>query len=148
MSKAKEIGYWVATGIVVFCMTGGIFELTSMRVTVDGLGKLGYPAYIVPFLGLGKVLAILAIVWPGFPRLKEWAYAGILFNMLGATVSHVACGEATWHVVVTLVIAGLTMVSWALRPESRKLGALRTPAGDDRAQDIGVGGGQVVRVAQ
>ena len=84
--------------------------------------RLGYPPYIIPALGLGKALAILAILWPGRPRLKEWAYAGIFFNMVGAAVSHVAVRDPAWSIVVTLTIAGITLASWALRPPSRKLG--------------------------
>jgi DoxX-like family len=122
--RAKRVGYWVATGLLVFCMTGGVFELLAMKVTVDGITRLGYPAYIVPAFGLGKVLAIFAILWPGLPRLKEWAYAGIFFNMIGATVSHVACKDAAWSIVVTVTIAAITLASWALRPQSRTLGDL------------------------
>jgi len=121
-TKAKRIGYWVTTGLVVFCMTGGIFELLGLKTTLDGIMKLGYPAYIIPALGLGKVLAILAILWPGLPRLKEWAYAGIFFNMMGATVSHVACNDASWSIIVTVTIAAITLASWALRPEDQRLG--------------------------
>jgi hypothetical protein len=59
---------------------------------------------------------------PGFPRLKEWAYAGIFFNMTGAAaVSHAVHGDAVWHVIVTLIFAVLAVVSWALRPPSRRL---------------------------
>jgi len=99
-----------------------------VTTTVEGMMKLGYPAYIIPALGLGKVLAIVAILWPGFPRLKEWAYAGIFFNMLGAIVSHVACKDPAWTVVVTVTIAALTLASWALRPQSRRLGDSPTRA--------------------
>ena len=122
-TKAKTIGYWVTTGILVFCMTGGIFELLGVKTTIDGIMKLGYPSYIIPALGLGKVLAILAILWPGLPRLKEWAYAGIFFNMAGAFVSHVATHDPAWSVVVTATIAGITLASWALRPQDRRLEA-------------------------
>jgi len=118
---SRRIGYWVTTGVLVFCMTGGIFELVGAKITVDGITKLGYPAYIIPALGLGKILAILAILWPGLPRLKEWAYAGIFFNMVGAVVSHVAHDDPAWSIVVTTTIAAITLASWALRPESRRL---------------------------
>jgi hypothetical protein len=121
-TKARTIAYWLATGILVFCMTGGIFELMGLKTTMDGIMKLGYPSYIIPALGLGKVLAILAILWPGLPRLKEWAYAGIFFNMMGATVSHVARNDGAWILVVTLTIAAITLASWALRPQNRRLG--------------------------
>jgi hypothetical protein len=123
VNKAKRIGYWVTTGLLVFCMTGGIFELLRLRPTIEGIMRLGYPAYIIPALGLGKVLAILALLWPGLPRLKEWAYAGIFFNMMGAMVSHVARNDGAWIIVVTITIAGITLASWALRPQSRRLGA-------------------------
>jgi hypothetical protein len=122
VTKVKTIGYWVATGLLVFCMTGGVFELLALKPTIEGIMRLGYPSYIIPALGLGKVLAIIAILWPGLPRLKEWAYAGIFFNMLGAIVSHVAHDDAAWILVVTVVIAAITLASWGLRPESRRLG--------------------------
>jgi hypothetical protein len=120
-SKAKTIAYWVTTGVVVFCMTGGIFELLRVQATVEGITKLGYPAYIIPALGLAKVLAIVTLLWPGLPRLKEWAYAGIFFNMMGAVVSHVAHHDAAWSIVVTVTIAAITLASWALRPQDRRL---------------------------
>ncbi len=121
-TRGKTIGYWVTTGVLVFCMTGGIFELLGIKMTVDGITRLGYPSYIIPALGLGKVLAILAILWPGLPRLKEWAYAGIFFNMMGAFVSHVAHHDPAWSLAVTLTIGELTLASWGLRPASRRLG--------------------------
>lgn len=120
-AKTRKIAYWATTGLVVFCMTGGIFEMLGVRTTVEGIMRLGYPAYLIPLLGLGKVLAILAILWPGAARLKEWAYAGIVFNMIGATVSHLAHRDGAWITVVTLAITALTLASWALRPESRRL---------------------------
>jgi hypothetical protein len=76
-------------------------------------------------IGFWKVLGSLALLVPRFPgRLKEWAYAGIFFNMTGAAASHGVCGDAAWHVMVTLIFACLAVASWALRPESRTLGVL------------------------
>jgi hypothetical protein len=121
-TTAKTAGYWVTTGLLVFCMTGGFFELLGLKPTMEGIMRLGYPSYIIPALGLGKVLAILAVLWPRLPRLKEWAYAGIFFNMMGAFVSHVARNDAVWSIVVTVTIAVITLASWALRPPSRTLG--------------------------
>lgn len=120
-TKAKKIGYWVTTGLLVFCMTGGFFELFSAKMNVAGITKLGYPSYIIPALGAGKILAILAILWPGLPRLKEWAYAGIFFNMMGAIVSHFARHDPAWTKVVTVTIAAITLASWALRPPQSRL---------------------------
>ena len=122
-AKSKRIAYWVTTGVLVFCMTGGFFELLSLKTTTDGITKLGYPAYIIPVLGLGKVLAILAILWPGFPRLKEWAYAGFFFDLTAAAVSRAAVGDSVADIVAPLVFLALVVASWALRPASRSLAA-------------------------
>lgn len=131
MTKTKTIAYWVTTSLLVFCMTGGVFELLGLKMTIEGIMKLGYPAYIIPVLGLGKVLAIFAILWPGLPRLKEWAYAGIFFNMAGAVASHIAHEDGPAILVVALAVAALTLASWALRPENRRLGVLLERAAAD-----------------
>ncbi|MEO8151042.1 MAG: DoxX family protein [Bacteroidia bacterium] len=50
-------------------------------------GKLGYPIYIIPFIGIVKILGAIAILIPGFARIKEWAYAGLMIDLIGATYS-------------------------------------------------------------
>jgi len=125
-TKTKSVGYWMATGLVVSAMfSGGIAELAQRPETIEGMKQLGYPVYFLMILGFWKLLGSLALVVPGFPRVKEWAYAGIFFNMTGAAVSHLVCQDAAWHVVVTLALAALTVASWALRPASRTLGRYR-----------------------
>jgi hypothetical protein len=60
--------------------------------------KVGVPLYLIPFIGIAKVLGVIAILIPGFPKLKEWAYAGLFFDLIGATYSICASGEEvqTW----------------------------------------------------
>src|SRR6266480_3485002 len=60
----------------------------------------------------------------GVSRLKEWAYAGIFFELTGAAASFVARGEITGDLIAPLVLTGLAVASWALRPQSRTLGVL------------------------
>ena len=79
--------------------------------------------YFIMIIGFWKLLGSAALVAPGLPRVKEWAYAGIFFNMTGAAVSHVVNHSAGWHVGVTLGLAGVTIASWALRPASRTVTA-------------------------
>jgi hypothetical protein len=70
-------------------------------------------------------LGAIAILVPRFPRLKEWAYAGIFFDLTGAAASCAAVGgygAYGFHVIAPLIITGFTVASWALRPESRSLG--------------------------
>jgi len=123
--RARTIGYWAATAVVVFAMVGGgAAELAREPQTIQGMTHLGYPTYFVTIIGCWKLLGGVAILVPGLPRLKEWAYAGIFFNMTGAAVSHAVLGDPSWHVAVTLGLATLALVSWALRPETRTLGTI------------------------
>jgi hypothetical protein len=72
---------------------------------------------------------------PRFPRLKEWAYAGIFFNVTGPAASHAAIGDYgiyAFHILVNVFLVLLAVASWALRPQSRTLGALFFPRQDGR----------------
>jgi uncharacterized membrane protein YphA (DoxX/SURF4 family) len=115
----------VATAFLAFAVvSGGAAELVHRPDNVEGLVHLGYPAYFATIIGFWKVLGGLTVLAPRLPRLKEWAYAGIFFNMTGAAISHAVSGDAAWHVIVTGSLAVLAIVSWALRPPSRTLGVL------------------------
>jgi len=118
----KSISYWVITAMLAFFIgSGGAAELAGVPGTVEGLVQLGYPAYFATINGFWKLLGAIAILVPGFPRLKEWAYAGIFFNMTGAAATSLFTHNAAWHVVVDLVLVALAVASWALRPASRRL---------------------------
>ena len=88
---------------------------------IEAMTKLEYPSYLAVILGVWKVLGGVAVLIPRFPRLKEWAYAGMLFDLTGAAASHAACGDPVGEIVTPLVILGIGMASWALRPDSRTL---------------------------
>src|SRR5262247_1057041 len=107
--------------VAFFIGSGGAAELMGVPGTVEGLVHLGYPVYFASIIGFWKALGAIAILAPGFPRLKEWAYAGIFFNMTGAAATGLFVGAAEWHVMVDIVLASLTVASWALRPASRRL---------------------------
>lgn len=122
--KPRIIGYWAATGLVAFAFAaGGAMDLSRSPQVLEGMSHLGYPAYFAGILGVWKVLGALALVAPRFPRLKEWAYAGIAFDLTGAAVSHFASGDDMGKVITPLVILGIAAASWALRPEGRMLAA-------------------------
>jgi uncharacterized membrane protein YphA (DoxX/SURF4 family) len=125
----KAIGYWTATVLVALpLLSGGTAQFLLQKDTVEAITRLGYPAYFIVILGFWKVLGGIALLAPRFPRLKEWAYAGAFFNLTGAAASHLVCGSASWRVVLTIVLASLAVISWALRPPSRTLGILFPPA--------------------
>ena len=124
--KAKSITYWTTTILVAFFMSGGIAQVLRLPPTIDGFHRvLGYPVYFVVILGVWKILGAIAILVPGLPRLKEWAYAGIFFDLTGAAVTNAAAadyGAYAFHIIAPLVITVLLIASWALRPPSRILG--------------------------
>ncbi len=123
--KTKAIAYWVVTALLLFnVLAGGVAELMQRKDNAEGMIALGYPLYFMLILGVWKVLGTAAVLAPGLPRLKEWAYAGIFFNMTGAAISHAVSGDAAWHMYYTGFLAALTIASWALRPQSRILGGL------------------------
>jgi uncharacterized membrane protein len=134
--KAKRIAYWTTTVLVAFFMSGGVTQILQFKANPHGVvPQLGYPMYFFAILGFWKVLGALAILVPRFPRLKEWAYAGIFFDVTGAAASCAAVGvygAYGFHVIAPLVIAGLAVASWALRPASRTIGIL-IPATNGRA---------------
>lgn len=118
----KRVAYWVCTGLVVFFIgSGGVAYAMQVPDVVQGVVALGFPAHFVVLLGVWKVLGSIAIVVPGFPLIKEWAYAGIMFDLTGAASASLATGGEWWHAAAPLSIAVLVAVSWALRPESRRL---------------------------
>ena len=126
--RSRSIAYWTTTILVAFFMTGGVAQVLQYRANPHGVvPELGYPMYFFAILGVWKILGAITILVPGFPRLKEWAYAGIFFDLTGAAVSCAAVGgygAYGFHVLAPLIIAGLTVASWALRPQSRTVGLL------------------------
>ena len=81
---------------------------------------LGYPGYFMTILGLSYVLAGLTLLAPGVPRLKEWAYAGLVFNYTGAALSHLAARDGSETLIGPIIFGILTMASWSLRPPNRR----------------------------
>jgi uncharacterized membrane protein YphA (DoxX/SURF4 family) len=118
----RLVVYWVTTAIVVAeCLVGGAADLLRLDPFFPLLTQLGYPAYLATILGTAKVLAGLFVAAPRLPRLKEWAYAGILINMLGAAASYLATGSSVGNYIPPLSFAALALISWALRPPTRRL---------------------------
>jgi uncharacterized membrane protein YphA (DoxX/SURF4 family) len=135
-TKTKSIVYWTMTGLVAFFIGGGgASQIVQYFGNPHGVvPALAYPMYFFCILGAWKVLGAIAILVPRFPRLKEWAYAGIFFDLTGAAISCAAVGgygAYGFHVIAPLIITGFTVASWALRPPSRTLG-VPFPARENR----------------
>jgi hypothetical protein len=120
--KAQAVGYWVCTVLIgLSFLSGGVADLLRPPPVIEGMTHLGYPAYFVIILGVWKVLGGGVVLLPGLALIKEWAYAGMIFDLTGASASHLASGDDVRHIVTPLVLAVLVVASWALRPEGRRL---------------------------
>ena len=116
----RPAAYWTTTSIVVAeAGVGGLMDLLHQPPFVATMEHLGYPTYFATILGVAKLLAVPALLAPGLPRLREWAYAGIMINMLGAAASHVGAGDPPRNLVAPLAFAAITLASWWLRPTLR-----------------------------
>lgn len=104
-------------------ISGGAFDVGRGEQVRGIMSHLGYPVYVAALIGVWKVLGGLTILAPRFPRLKEWAYAGMFFDLSGAAISHGSVGDPPARVLTPLAILVLVVASWALRPKSRVLGA-------------------------
>jgi uncharacterized membrane protein YphA (DoxX/SURF4 family) len=112
-SKRDRIIFWISTGLFgAFMLSSAIPNIMSTQEWVDVFKMLGYPAYMLPFLGVAKLLGSIAILIPGFPRIKEWAYAGMFFDLIGAVYSGLAVGGFDPQMLVLLVPFGLGALSY------------------------------------
>ncbi len=110
--KKTNIIYWVSTGLFAFFMLGSaIPDILIMPMAVEGFKGIGYPAYLVPFLGWAKLLGVIGILVPGYPRIKEWAYAGLIYDIIGAIYS-VAFVESISTWAPMLIIPAIGAVSY------------------------------------
>ncbi|MET9022791.1 DoxX family protein [Actinopolymorpha sp. NPDC004070] len=114
--------YWTATALLVGeCAIGGAMDLLRMPPFYPVMIELGYPSYLSTIMGTAKIAAAVVLVAPHLPRLKEWAYAGVMIDLLGAIASTVAAHQPLSGLVAPFAFAGLALLSWALRPPTRRL---------------------------
>jgi len=122
MEKRKLIWYWIITVILSFCIfSGGLAQALLVKGVIQGFKPLGYPMYFISLIGIWKMLGVIAILIPKFKLLKEWAYVGIFFTMTGAVISHIASNDVSVQIIAPVVLAVFTVLSWYLRPASRKI---------------------------
>ena len=129
MTKTNKIIYWVCTlWLALGMVSTGMVQLLHVQAEgalappgVYGIKYLGYPVYLLTILGVWKLLGVVAILVPKFPLLKEWAYAGFFFLMMGALFSHIAMKDPLVEFLPGLLLLALTILSWYFRPAERRL---------------------------
>lgn len=122
MKRTKTI-FWIATTIIV--LWEGAMPLGTLLFAPQyanaGTKPLGYPDYFAYALIICKVLGVVAIALPAFPKkIKEWAYAGLTFNLVFATLSHAVVDGNIGFIVFPLVVMGILALSYVSHQKLRQ----------------------------
>ncbi|MEZ0608172.1 DoxX family protein [Fibrella sp. WM1] len=107
--KTTNLIYWITTGLFAFVMLGSaIPDIMVMPEAVQGFKEIGLPAYLLPLVGWAKLFGVIALFVPGFPRLREWAYAGLMIDILGAIYCIAMSGKplGTWAPILVIPLVG------------------------------------------
>ena len=112
--KKINIIYWIFTGLLcalmLFSAIGGFANPEeSVKMMHD---HLQYPVYFITMLGIAKTLGVIALLTPGFPRLKEWAYAGFTFDLIAAVWSSIAVGDPIAPLLTFIIFFALVAGSY------------------------------------
>lgn len=114
--KKVNIIYWIATGLLVVLMLfSAISGLRPNEQTSAMMEHIGYGPHVLPFLSVAKILGVIALLLPKLPRLKEWAYAGFTFDLLGAVYSFMAVGDPfkNWApILIGFVLIAVSYIYW------------------------------------
>ncbi|MBC7848385.1 MAG: DoxX family protein [Chitinophagaceae bacterium] len=134
--KRDKIIYWVVTTLFSLALIGSsIMYLTKNSTIVDGFKFLGYPEYLIPLLGTAKFLGALALVNPWSSTLKEWAYAGFTFNLIGAAWTHIATNSPATSVFVFLAVLAVSYIFFQ-RLKTRKASTVITESSLSRSNVV------------
>jgi len=117
---ARKVAYWISTGIACLALLGSLTYLAGGAEVVAGFAKAGYPQHLRIVLGIAKPTAAIVLLLPGLALLKEWAYAGVTFALVMATISSYLSGEGM-KAGLPLVLLALVAVSYFTRPANRRL---------------------------
>jgi len=113
--KKTKIWYWITTVLFAgFMIFSAIPDIMMVPDAVTMITGLGYPKYFIPFIGVAKLVGALAILVPGFDRIKEWAYAGLFFDLAGATYSGIAVGGFQTPMLFMILPFGFLFLSYFL----------------------------------
>jgi DoxX-like family len=117
---ARKLAYWASTGLVAaMSLFAGFAYLSGSPQAVQGFAHVGYPQQLRIILGIAKPLGAIALLVPGVPKLKEWAYAGFTFAWISAFFAHYLGGDGP-RAFSPLVLLLLLVVSYLTRPASRQ----------------------------
>jgi hypothetical protein len=111
--KTARVIYWVITGFFAVTMImAGVMYIIGYPPVVAGFMKIGYPIYVMKILGVFKVLGGTVFLFVRSRTIKEWAYAGYTFNLVGAIVSHAFTDQAYVPAAIVLILVLISYRQW------------------------------------
>jgi uncharacterized membrane protein YphA (DoxX/SURF4 family) len=115
--RATQIAAMVVTGLVAFIWVyfGSLYLIHDPGEWRIAHQQLGYPIYIIPLIGVTHILGGVGLLIPNFPRLTEWAYAGIAITLLLAFYSQLNGGGSTWDKFDPIFVMAFVFASYVLR---------------------------------
>jgi DoxX-like protein len=130
--KKTNLIYWVFTALLsALMLLASVPDVLRTDEAIAVFRHLGYPNYLLPFLGIAKIFGVVVILAPKLKRLKEWAYAGLVFDLLGALFSHISVGDPPTVWIFALIGLALAAGSYLLsRWSSQKLPLRLREAGE------------------
>ena len=113
--KKNKIVFWISTSIIF--LWEGLMPLGTLLFAHQyfnaGTEPLGYPDYFAYALIACKILGSTAIMFPKLPdKLKEWAYAGLTFNLIFAVISHIVVDKNISYILMPIVVGIILGVSY------------------------------------
>ncbi|WON92205.1 DoxX family protein [Sphingobacterium sp. UGAL515B_05] len=122
--KKNKIAFWIATVFIV--LWEGLMPLGTLLFAPQyinaGTKPLGYPDYFAYALIICKLLGVIAIAVPQVPtKLKEWAYAGLTFNLIFAFISHACVDKNTAFMLMPILVLGVLAVSYFYQAKIARL---------------------------
>lgn len=121
---------WIVTGLMAaLLLLSAVPDVLRVPGALQVFSHLGYPPYLLAFLGTAKILGVAAVLARGVPRIKEWAFAGLTFDVTGALYSHLSVGDppGAWApAVVALALIGGSYLAYRMRhPQELSAGSRR-----------------------
>jgi hypothetical protein len=116
----RRVAYWVSTGVLsALSVFAAVTYLSGNPQAVQGFAHAGYPQHLRIILGVAKLLGAITLLVPGFPTMKEWAYAGFSFAWIAACIAHYLAKDGP-VALMPLILLVLLFVSYVTRPASRQ----------------------------
>lgn len=120
--KKTNILYWTFTGLfAAFMMMSAIPDILMIDLAVKGFADILLPAYLLPFVGVAKAMGVIAILIPGYPRIKEWAYAGLMIDLVGAIYCIICAGKSAENWIPVFIPVALGIFSYTFYHKRLKL---------------------------